>query len=85
MPYHVPIWPRSTAQQVLRELYAFNLSNQQLQERFIDPYDTDRPITWGGRTLPAGDVNYLKVGYSDQDLDERAIAMPTANTTRSGS
>jgi predicted nucleotide-binding protein len=59
------IWPASSEQQLLRELYAFNLSEDQLRERFIDPYDYGRSITWSGRTLPAGDISYLNVSETD--------------------
>lgn len=73
MPFHVEIWPESTRQQTQRELYAFNLSDEALRQRFIDPYDYGRPITSGGRTLPGGDISYLKVFESDSELDEPAI------------
>lgn len=33
--------------------------------RFIAPHDEDRPITWAGRTLPAGDISYMHVACSD--------------------
>lgn len=71
MPYHVTIWPQSTSQQLLRELYAFNLTEEQLTERFIAPHDEGRPITWAGRTLPAGDLSYLHVGFTSNQLDEQ--------------
>src|ERR1035437_9573122 len=73
MPFHVEIWPSSTRQQMQRELYAFNLSAETLKARFIDPYDYGRPITSGGRTLPAGDISYLKVFVSASELDEPTI------------
>jgi hypothetical protein len=31
-----------------------------------------RPITWNGRTLPGGDINYLKVGYTDHEVNGQA-------------
>jgi REase_DpnII-MboI len=73
MPFHVMIWPKSTEQQLLKELYAFNLSEEQLRERFIDPHDRGDAIVWSGRTLPGGDISYLRVGYSDFDVDETDI------------
>jgi hypothetical protein len=66
------IWPQSARQQVLGELYAFNLTEDQLRDRFITPHDEGRPITWTGRTLPGGDINYLNVGFSDSELNEEA-------------
>ena len=68
MPYHVMIWPMSTQQQVLSELYAVDLSDEQLRERFIDPYDRGKPITWNGRTLPGGDISYIHIWESSSDL-----------------
>jgi hypothetical protein len=73
MPFHVTIWPKSTQQQVLRELYAFNLSEEQLRERFIGPHDRGEPIVWSGRTLPGGDISYLKVAYTDHPVDEEDV------------
>lgn len=70
--FHVMIWPQSARQQVLGELYAFNLTEDQLRDRFITPHDEGRPITWTGRTLPGGDINYLNVGFSDSELNEEA-------------
>ncbi len=71
VPYHVTIWPQSPRQQTLRELYAFNLTEDQLRERFIAPHDEGRSITWAGRTLPAGDLSYLHVGFTEAELDEQ--------------
>lgn len=44
-----------------------------MQQRFIDPYDYGRPITSGGRTLPGGDIAYIKVFVSDTELAEASI------------
>lgn len=73
MPFHVMIWPTSTAQQTLRELYAFNLDEQTLRSRFVEPYERAEPITWHGRTLPGGDVSYLHVSETPGPLDEDAV------------
>lgn len=72
VPFHVTIWPQSPQQQRLHELYAFNLTEEQLQDRFIAPHDEGRPITWTGRTLPGGDISYLKVGFTDQEVNDQA-------------
>lgn len=66
--YHVTIWPASTAQQALRELYAWNLSEDQLRERFIAPHDEARPITWAGRTIPGGDISYMHIARSQSEV-----------------
>jgi hypothetical protein len=73
MPFHVTIWPKSTEQQVLSELYAFNVTEEQLRERFIGPHDRGDAIVWSGRTLRGGDISYLKVAYTDDPVDEAAV------------
>jgi hypothetical protein len=65
VPYHVMIWPNSSRQQALRELYAFNLEEDTLRERFIEPYERGESITWDGRTLQGGDLSYIRVGRTD--------------------
>jgi len=65
VPFHVMIWPSSSRQQPLRELYAFNLDEATLRTRFIEPYERGESITWDGRTLPAGDVSYIRIGQTD--------------------
>ena len=73
MPYHVMIWPQSPRQQTLRELYGFNLDENTLQARFIDPYERAEPITWHGRTLEGGDVATLQVTETDAPYDEQSV------------
>jgi hypothetical protein len=60
MPLHVQIWPKSHIAQRQRELYAFNLDEETLQERFVEPYEFAEPITWAGRTLDGGDITYRR-------------------------
>jgi hypothetical protein len=71
--FHVMIWPRSTEQQKLRELYALNLTEQDLRERIIAPYEDGRSITWSGRTLPPGDVLNVTVTQTDHPLQYRSF------------
>jgi hypothetical protein len=71
--YHVVIWPQSPRQQAQHELYGFNLSVEQLQERFIEPYEFGEPITWEGRTLDGGDITYLKVTETEQPWAESVV------------
>ena len=74
MPYyHVVIWPKSPRQQAQHELYGFNLDEEQLRERFIEPYEFGEPITWEGRTLDGGDITYLKVTETQQPWAESAV------------
>jgi hypothetical protein len=71
--YHAVIWPKSADQQTQRELYGFNLSVDQLRERFIEPYEYGEPITWEGRTLGGGDITYLKITETAQPWPEDAV------------
>jgi len=71
MPYyHAVIWPKSPRQQAQHELYGFNLTADQLWERFIEPYEFGEPITWEGRTLDGGDITYLKISETEQPWPE---------------
>jgi predicted nucleotide-binding protein len=69
--FHVMIWPQSTEQRRLRELYAINLSEGELRERIIEPYETGRSITWSGRTLPPGDVSQITITQTDHAVQYR--------------
>jgi hypothetical protein len=74
MPYyHAVIWPKSTRQQMQHELYGFNLTDEQLAERFIEPYEFGEPITWEGRTLDGGDITYLKISETEQPWPEEVV------------
>jgi len=55
------------------ELYAFNLNEHVLRTRFIDPYELGQPITWLGRTLPAGDIEHLHVRETEEPIDEDSV------------
>lgn len=68
MAYHVLIWPASSEQQKHHELYAMNLSEDDLRARFVEPYDYGRPITWNGRTLPGGDISYINIHKSPGEI-----------------
>jgi hypothetical protein len=73
--YHVMIWPKSRDQQATGEIYAFNLDEETLRSRFIDPYEHGEPITWQGRTLDGGDVTYLQVSETDSRHNEDSIRL----------
>ena len=73
VPFHVIIWPSSPRQQAQKELYAFNLDEATLRSRFIDPYERAQPITWSGRTLDGGDINYLNVTETADAFDEGGV------------
>jgi predicted nucleotide-binding protein len=64
----VRIWPRSGEQQVLGELYAFNVAEDELRPRFIDPYDQGLSITWDGRTIPGGDIATISIFRTEHEV-----------------
>jgi predicted nucleotide-binding protein len=39
-----------------------------LRGRFVEAYERGGPITWSGRTLPAGDISYLHVAWSQDPV-----------------
>ena len=69
MFFHVRVWPQSPRQQLSGEIWAFNLSEVELRERFLVPHDEGLPIAWEGRTLGGGDVAVLTVSASDYEVD----------------
>ncbi len=86
VPFHVMIWPSSTEQQKLGELYAMNITEPQLRERFVEPYELARPITWGGRTLPAGDLGRITITQTESEQvvpphDEYGVIKSAADVT----
>lgn len=68
MPYHVMIWPGTAREQVGGELYAFDLSEDELRQRFVDKYNAGTPITAGGRT--ATDISSIQIGFTDQEVTD---------------
>ena len=68
MPYHVRIWPSSTRQQTLGELYAFNVDEETLRTRFVQPYEAGGSITWNGRTIDVDDIATIHIAAMDATL-----------------
>jgi predicted nucleotide-binding protein len=66
MTYHVMIWPRDGREQANGELYGFNLTEDQLRQRVIEPYEAGTPITLRGRTVTA--VDSINIGITDGEL-----------------
>jgi len=62
------LWPQSTAQQTLRELYAFNMDEDTLRERFLEPYRLGGVITWSGRSIEATDIAWIRIAASERPL-----------------
>jgi predicted nucleotide-binding protein len=76
------IWPSSPAQQKLGEVYALNIDEEQLRERILEPYERGTPLTWAGRTLPAGDFG--KVTITQTDSPQQLIRHHEYETVKSG-
>jgi predicted nucleotide-binding protein len=49
-------------------MYPFNLVEEELQRRFLLPYEDGTPITWDGRTLPGGDIDRARVVRTDRPV-----------------
>lgn len=82
MPFQVMIWPSSTAQQTLGELYALNIGEQELREKIIEPYEQGRPLTWAGRTLPAGDFGRITI--TETEAPQQLVRHHEYETVKSG-
>ena len=64
MFYHVRITQRSNRS---RDETKLDLSEEQLRERFIGPYERGEPIIINGKTIPPEDIDRIRVSASDQD------------------
>ena len=76
------IWPVSPRQRKQRELYAFNLDEETLRARFIDPYDRGEPITWNGRTIDGSDISYIHIASTAHRLDVNLNSGSASNFDR---
>jgi hypothetical protein len=61
MTLFVRITPRSPRQRADGALYAFDISEEELIERVIAPYDHGEVITLSGRSLPGDDVSSIEI------------------------
>src|ERR1022692_2513550 len=66
MPFHVRITPHSTRG---HDEVRLDLTESQLEERFIRPYREGRPLTIGGRTIDISDLERLKITFTEEDAD----------------
>ena len=86
MYYHVRITPRSRRRSGDDEL-ALDLTEDQLEERFLDPYRRGLPITTGGRTFALSDIERIHINRTEQssaELIPRIRAEQQARTASSG-
>jgi hypothetical protein len=65
MPYFVRIIPSSPRERLGGAIYGFNMSESQLLERVIWPYERGEPITLQGTTVPPGEVAEIRVTKAD--------------------
>jgi len=66
MPYHVRI---STKSNPSYDEVRLDLSEEELTTRFIKPYQLGQPIVIGGKTVPPGDLERIRIHLTDQVSD----------------
>jgi hypothetical protein len=76
MPLFLRITPRSARERLNGALYAFELSEEQLREQVIIPYERGEALVIGGRVLASDDITSIEIteatdnvaGYPLDDL-----------------
>jgi predicted nucleotide-binding protein len=63
VPYHVRV---STHSNRTEDEVRLDLTEAELEERFLRPYREGRPIVIGGRTVDPGDLARLRVNFTDE-------------------
>jgi hypothetical protein len=66
VPFHVRLNQKSNPSH--REV-KLDLAEPELEEQFLKPYREGRPIMVGGKVVPADDINYLKISFTEQPSD----------------
>ncbi len=56
----------STRSQRTHDEVRLDLSREELDSRFLRPYNEGRPIVVGGRTIPTSDLERLRINYTDE-------------------
>jgi hypothetical protein len=74
MTYFVRIVAKSKGQRLSGPLYGFDMTEQQLRERVIKPYERGAPITLKRRTLSGDDIAEITVSRARDDVDGRLMA-----------
>jgi hypothetical protein len=73
MPLHFRITSKSNpSESQLR----FDLTEEQLQQRFLSAYREGRPIVVGGKTIPPADINRIQIIETDHSSDRFAEWAP---------
>lgn len=67
MPYHVRV---STRSHRTEDEVRLDLTQAELEERFLRPYREGRPIVIGGRTVDPADLDRLRINVTDETSAE---------------
>jgi predicted nucleotide-binding protein len=67
--YHVRITPRTRRRSGDDEL-ALDLTAEQVEQRFLDPYRRGLPITTGGRTFALSDIERIRVNRTAESSEQ---------------
>jgi predicted nucleotide-binding protein len=79
MPYHVRITPKSDRS---HDEVKLDLTEEQLRERFVDPYYEGRPIVIGGKTIQSDDVERICITRTEETSKE---LLPIVRERQAGS
>lgn len=67
MPYHVRITLKSDPSY---DEVKLDLTENQLRDRILTPYEQGRPIVIGGRTIPPDDIQRLNIAHTDRSSED---------------
>ena len=68
--YHVELTVKASQPPHRRVELECNLSLQDLEQRFLAPYGSARPIVTRGRTIAVDDLHRLRVYKSERQIDD---------------
>src|SRR5438034_11785166 len=66
MPYHVRITTKASKSSRSQDELALDLTEEQLNERFLKPYRRGLPITTRGKTIPLEEIERLHINYTEE-------------------
>ena len=81
MPFFVRITPRSARERADGALYGFELSEDELIERVVGPYERGETITLGGRSLPTGDITKIVITKAEDGVKAHPLIQLRAKWT----
>ncbi|MGB7684425.1 MAG: hypothetical protein WBL45_01430 [Solirubrobacterales bacterium] len=74
MTYFVRIIARSNAQRLSGPLYGFDMTDQQLRDQVMEPFERGAPITLKRRTLSRDDIAEITVRRARDHVDDDLLA-----------